>query len=201
MEGASAVVVPFEEMGRLGPSQGMGLVEKRLKRKNTQKNANLERERAFHAEVAGIMAKEMSGMRVAVPTLFETGESTARYVMSKVDTSQPMYDEDWWNTLSAEKQKELEWRVRIVVKSFAARGIFLRDVECFYDKKVDLVYFLDFGQVYRGEPTNAFRFESASMLPPTVTIRLVGSDRPTWAKHCDVPEASCAGGGCGSSAV
>lgn len=172
------------------------LVEKRLKRKNTQKNANIEREREFHAEIEARMTAEMAGMRVAVPTLYDAGDG--RYIMAKVDTSQPMYDEDWWDTLSGEKQKELEWRVRIVVKSFAAYGIFLRDVEAFYDKKSDLVYFLDFGQVYRGEPTNAFRFESASLLPPTVTIRLVGSEKPTWLKHQDIPQSSCAGGCSGS---
>lgn len=211
MEGATAKIYAFQALGQpdmvepagAGTSASfhkMELVEKRLKAKRSQKNANLQREKEYHADVYAIWSKEMKGMGVSVPVLFDGRGAEGRYIMEKVNSSQPMYDEDWWATLAPEKQKDLEWRVRIFVKAMAAHGIFLRDVEGFYDSAADKITFLDFGQVYKGEPTQTFRLESASLLPGSATSRIIGSDKINWVKHQDMPEAgaAAAGGGGGS---
>lgn len=195
MEGATAKIYEFEMQGVPAGK----FIEKRLKAKRAQKNANLQREKEYHADVYKIWSTEMKGMGVAVPALYEGRGAEDRYVMEKIDSNQPMYDEDWWGALSPSKQKELEWRVRIFIKAMAGHGIFLRDVEGFYDKASDLIYFLDFGQVYKGEPTNVFRLESASLLPGSVTSRILGSDKVTWVKYQDITDqsAAAAGGGGG----
>jgi hypothetical protein len=197
MEGATAKIYAYQAAGL--PE----MVEKRYKAKRSQKNVDLEREKQYHADVYDIWSKEMRGLGIKVPFLFKDAPAhdRHRYIMEKVDSSQPMYDEDWWAGLDPSKQKDLEWRVRIFVKAMAAHGIFLRDVEGFYDAATDLINFLDFGQVYRADPTQIFRLESGSMLPGSVTMRIIGSDRVNWVKHQDVPgsaEALAAGGGGGS---
>ena len=144
-------------------------MEKRYKRRSNQKNLDLGREISIHREVANHIEKTMASMGVGVPKLLE---ATARYIMEQVDTSCPLTSEDVWDTFSPSKQKEIEWRVRIFIKSCAAMGIFLRDVEAYYNAKEDKVIFLDFGQAYKAEPSLQFKIESGALLPASIMERL-----------------------------
>ncbi len=144
-------------------------MEKRYKRRSTQRNLDLGREISIHRDVFNHIEKTMASMGVAVPKLLE---ATARYIMEQVDTSCPLTSEDVWDTFTPSKKKEIEWRIRIFIKSCAAMGIFLRDVEAYYNAKEDKVIFLDFGQAYRADPSLEFKLESGALLPPSIMARL-----------------------------
>jgi hypothetical protein len=162
MEGATSVIIPVLE----------GYVEKKHKRRSNQRFLDLQQEIILHREIAGHIEKTMKSMGVAVPKLLP---ATARYIMEEVDTSCPLNSEDVWDSFTDEKRKDIEWRLRIFIKSMASLGIFLRDVEAYYNAQADLITFLDFGQAYKGEPTAVFKIESAAIFPPSIMKRLEGA--------------------------
>ena len=152
-------------------------MEKKYRRRNTQRASHrgvldLQQEINLHREIAGHIEKTMKSMGVAVPKLLA---GTSRYIMEQVDTSCPLNSEDVWDSFSQEKYKDIEWRLRIFIKSLASLGIFLRDVEAYYNAQADLIIFLDFGQAYKGEPTAVFKIESAAIFPPSIMKRLEGA--------------------------
>ena len=156
MEGATSIIHDL----------GGNRVEKRYRRQKLQK-ANISREIGFHMEIADIISKNLTSLGVVVPRIF-VSPIDSRYIMEKIDTSNPLSSQDFWDSLDPEKQRELEWRMRIFIKNFSSYGIFLKDVEAYYDTFNDLITVLDFGQVYRGEKTAEFKIESATLLPQSV---------------------------------
>ena len=141
-------------------------VYKIYKKKQTQKN-DPQVEIEIHYEIAEHLTEEMSDLGVAVPSFIV--DSQGRYRMRRIDTSKPMWEEDVWASLSANLQKEYLWRARIFLKSLAAYGIFLKDVEAYIQTNTDTIMFIDFGQAYRGAPTTTFHLESAAVLPYSIT--------------------------------
>jgi len=129
----------------------------------TDQQAEIE----IHYEVAKHLTEEMSDLGVAVPSFII--DSLGRYRMQRIDTSKPMWQEDVWESLSANLQKEYLWRARIFLKSLAAYGIFLKDVKAYIQTHSDTIMFIDFDQAYRGEPTTTFHLNSATVLPLSVT--------------------------------
>ena len=146
-------------------------VYKIYKKKQTQKN-NSQVEHEIHYEITEHLSEEMADLGVAVPSFII--DSQGRYRMRRIDTSKPMWEEDVWASLSANLQKEYLWRARIFLKSLAAYGIFLKDVEAYIQTESDTIMFIDFGQAYRSKPTTTFYLESATVLPYSITKEWVG---------------------------
>jgi len=119
----------------------------------------------FHYQIYSHLDNEMSDLGVAVPSFHVDG---GLYRMRRIDTSKPLYDEDVWASLTANLQKEYLWRARIFLKSLAGYGLFLKNVEA-YIQDDDTIMFIDFGDVYRAEPSTIFRIESSQVLPLSVT--------------------------------
>ena len=84
----------------------------------------------------------------------------------------PLSNESVWEKLSFEKQKDIEWRIRILIKSLASFGLFLRDVEAHYSMISDHIYLSNFKNTYCAEPTHHFRLLSDHLLPPSLTYYL-----------------------------
>ena len=140
-------------------------VYKIYKKKQTQKN-DPQVELEIHYEIAEHLAEEMSDLGVAVPSFIV--DSQGRYRMRRIDTSKPLWQEDVWDSLSANLQKEYLWRARIFLKSLAGYGLFLKNVEA-YIQDDDTIMFIDFGDTYRAEPSTTFKIESSRVLPHSVT--------------------------------
>jgi RIO-like serine/threonine protein kinase len=151
LEGGTSKVHVDREAGR---------VEKRLKRKGTQRLANLDTEQAFHQEIQALVL-EVPTLMIRVPRLLETG---SKYVMELVDTSRPLWEEDVWGKIA--DPDTVRDRVLAFLKHVGGRGIVLQDVEAYLQADGSIVL-LDFGQVHRGSYSGTL--SSASLLPPSVT--------------------------------
>ena len=137
-----------------------GYVTKRLKRKGTQKGANLQRERRIHEEVYAILEKEAGDLKVRAPKL---NTNTGSYTMEKVDTSNPLYNLSTSNTAAKEA---IVNRVKEAIKLLGRHGILLKDSEAFYQPDSSIVL-LDFGQAQKIEPTEdlSVLLQSGALLP------------------------------------
>ena len=137
-----------------------GTVEKRLKRKGTQRLANLDTEQAFHQEIQTLVL-EVPTLMIRVPRLLETG---SKYVMELVDTTRPLWEEDVWGKIA--DPDTVRDRVLAFLKHVGERGIVLQDVEAYLQTDGSIIL-LDFGQVHRGSSSGTL--SSATLLPPSVT--------------------------------
>lgn len=145
---------------KLHVNREAGTVEKRLKRKGTQRLANLDTEQAFHQEIQTLVL-EVPALLIRVPRLIEAGP---KYVMELVDTTRPLWEEEVWAKIA--DSDAVRDRLLAFMKHVGERGIVLQDVEAYLQADGTIVL-LDFGQVHRGSSSGTL--SSASLLPPSVT--------------------------------
>jgi hypothetical protein len=158
MEGATSYIVETEE----------GYVIKRYRwgKKNPV-------ERAMHARVAALMPTDLP---IRAPKLLP---HPTEYLMERVDTSQPLWEEHVWDSLDAASQALFLKTVQVTLLKFAEHSLVMRDVEVYLQPDKTLIM-LDFGQVYSGhtEPL----LQSAAVIPE----KLKHATHPFFSTNQDV---------------
>ena len=136
-------------------------------KKYVNQSIYLKNELDIHREVEAYLLNdlELQEYGVEVP---ELSESTHYYRMKRIDTTQPLCDENFWNSLSPNDQSSYIWRIRIVLKTLASYGLIMKDVEAYLQPN-NVIMLIDFGQAYRAKKSNNFQMDSAAILPYSVT--------------------------------
>jgi len=142
-------------------------------KKHKNQSDSLKHELEIHREVEAYLLNdlELQEYGVEVP---ELSESTHYYRMKRIDTSQPLYDEIFWNSLSPNAQSSYIWRIRIVLKILSHYGLSMKDVEAYLQPN-NVIMLIDFGQAYRIKKSHTFQMESAAILPYSVTSQWLHS--------------------------
>ena len=154
-----------EEIGEGGTSKIIevrpGWVQKRLKQRRTQKNANLGKEKAVHQALYNIFSKEGTNINVVIPPL----NNSNGYIMKKINTHLPLSDPDTWKNFTEEQKKSLKERIQAALNLAAKHGYYLRDVEGYLQEEDMKIHLLDFGRVYRNAPSESAALESGALIP------------------------------------